>query len=143
MRRRLTIAAAAIVVVVAGGMLFVARAGDDAEPAGANETGLEAQTLSAGEIDIEIEPRQLDAQGATFEITLDTHSVELSMDLTAAELDVGGIAWPVTGWDGDGPSGHHREGELRFDAAGSPTGTARLVLAGFPEPVAVSWELNR
>jgi hypothetical protein len=65
------------------------------------------------------------------------------MDLTAAELDVGGIAWPVTGWNGDGPSGHHREGQLRFDAAGTATGTARLVLVGFPEPVAVSWELNR
>ena len=143
MRRRLTIVAAAVVMLVGGSLLLVARGGDDSQPAAANGTGLDTQTLSVGQIDIQIEPRQLDEQGAVFVVTLDTHSVELSMDLTAAELDVGGITWPVAGWDGDGPSGHHREGELRFDAAGSATGTARLVLAGLPEPVAVSWELNR
>lgn len=141
MRRRLTTAAVVIVVLVGGGLLLATRGGDDASPS-ANDTGLEAQSTSAEEIDIDIAPRQLDDQGAVFAVTLDTHSVELDMDLTEATLEVAGTAWPVAGWDGDGPSGHHREGELRFEAAGPATGTARLVLAGFSEPVEVSWELG-
>ena len=142
MRRRLIVAAVSIVVLLGGGLLLAARGGDDGESTTANNTGLQAQTLSAGEIDIEVAPLQLDQGGAAFTITLDTHTTELSMDLNAAALDVGGSSWPVTGWDGDGPSGHHREGELRFEAAGPATGMARLVLAGFSEPVEMTWELG-
>ena len=141
MRRGLTFAAVVAVVVVVGGLLLASRGGDDAA-APANDTGLDAQTVSTGEIDIEIQPSQLDDQGAEFELILDTHSVELAMDLTDATLEVAGTVWPVAGWDGDGPSGHHREGELRFEPAGPATGTARLVLAGFAEPVEVSWDLG-
>jgi hypothetical protein len=142
MRRRLSIAAIAVVVLVGGGLILATRADDGAESGAANDTGLEAQTVSAGEIDIEIEPRQLDDQGAAFELVLDTHSVELDVDLTDATLEVAGTAWRVAGWDGDDPSGHHREGELRFEPGGPATGTARLVLAGFAEPVEVTWDLG-
>ncbi len=142
MRRRLIPAAVALAAILAGGLLLASRGGDDGTPAADSGVGLETRTLSAGEIDITIEPRQIDEQGAAFAITLDTHSAELSMDLAAAELEVAGTSWPVTGWDGDGPSGHHREGELRFEAAGPATGTARLALPGFPEPVVVTWELG-
>ena len=142
MRRRLIVAAVASIVLLGGGLLLVSRGGDDRDAAADTETGLEARTVSAGEIDIEIEPRQLDDQGAAFAVTLDTHSVELSMDLSAADLEVAGTPWPIADWAGDGPGGHHREGELRFEAAGPATGTARLVLAGFAEPVAVTWELG-
>ncbi len=142
MRRRLIPAAVALAVVLAGGLLLAARGGDDGTPAADSGGGLETRELSAGEIDIRIEPRQIDDQGAAFAITLDTHSAELSMDLGAAELEVAGTSWPITGWDGDGPSGHHRQGELRFEAAGQATGTARLTLPGFPEPVEVTWELE-
>jgi hypothetical protein len=78
-------------------------------------------------------------QGAVLDVALDTHSEELSMDLDSAQLQVDGITWPITGWDGDGPGGHHREGELRFEAAGPVAGTARLALGGFGEPVDVDW----
>ncbi len=142
MRRRLIPAAVALTVLLAGGMVLATRGGDDGEPAADTIVGLETRTLSAGEIDIKLEPRRLDDQGAAFAITLDTHSTELSMDLTTAELVVAGTSWPVAGWDGDGPSGHHREGELRFGAAGPATGTVRLALPGFPEPVEITWELE-
>lgn len=142
MRRGLIPAAVALTVLLAGGMVLASRGGDDGTPVADTGAGLETRTLSAGEIDIKLEPRQLDDQGAAFAITLDTHSAELDMDLTAAELEVAGTSWPAAGWDGDGPSGHHREGELRFEAAGPATGTARLALPGFPEPVAVTWELG-
>ncbi len=141
MRRRLTLAAAGIGALV-GGLLLASCGGDDGEPAATSATGLDARSLRAGEIDITIEPRQLDDEGAVFAVTLDTHSVELSMDLAAAELSVDGTPWPVAGWAGDGPSGHHREGELRFEAAGSARGAAHVTLAGFPNPVEASWDLG-
>ncbi len=59
-----------------------------------------------------------------------------------ASTDVSGVAWPVESWSGDGPGGHHREGELRFGSGGAATGTARLALPGFPEPVEVTWDLG-
>jgi hypothetical protein len=141
MRRRLILAALGVIVVVAAGLALATRGGDD-DPAAAVEAGLEARTVSSGEIDIEIEPRQLDDERAVFAITLDTHSVELSADLTRATLEVDGISWPVEVWSGDGPGGHHREGDLRFASNGAATGTARLALQGFSEPVEVTWEIE-
>lgn len=77
--------------------------------------------------------------GAIFKITLDTHSVDLSTDLTkSASLDVGGVAWTVSGWSGDGPGGHHREGTLAFTPGGPAAGAVRLVIA-LPHPVDVAW----
>jgi hypothetical protein len=141
MRRRLIFAALGAIVVVAAGVVLATRGGDD-DPAAADEAGLEARTVNAGEIDIKIEPRQIDDQQAVFAITLDTHSVELSADLTRATLEVDGITWPVEEWSGDRPGGHHREGDLRFASKGAATGTARLALQGFSEPVEVSWEIE-
>ena len=90
-----------------------------------------------------ITPIRLDDVGAIFEIVLDTHSVELSLDMAAsASLEVDGNAWVVEGWDGSGPGGHHREGELRFTAQSSPSGTARLTIQGLPEPVEASWDIG-
>lgn len=142
MPRRLILGAVAAVVLLSGGLLLASQGGDDGEPAAGNETGLATRSVSAGEVYVKIEPRQLDDRAAVFAVTLDTHSVELSMDLTAAELEVDGMPWPVAGWDGDGPSGHHREGDLRFEAGGAAVGIARLVLPGFPEPAEVTWELE-
>jgi hypothetical protein len=104
---------------------------------------LPTRTVDAGSVDVTITPTRFDAQGATFAIVLDTHAVELSMDLAAsAVLDVDGSNWPSTGWSGDGPGGHHRTGELRFDPAGAARGTAHLTIAGFSKPVEATWELG-
>lgn len=140
MHRGVTLAAFGLVVV--GGAIFLTTQGDDQDPSvDAAGLGLETRTTSAGEIEVTIEPRQIDDRGAVFAITLDTHSVELSADLTLATLDVGGTSWPVEGWSGDGPGGH-REGELRFEATGPATGTVRLTIPELPAPVEVSWELE-
>lgn len=143
MRRRLTIAMG--VVVVAGVAVAACGGGNDDNErrASGQPTGLAERTLKAGEVDVKIEPTRLDADGATIKITLDTHSVELSMELAgSARLEVGGTAWEVAGWTGDGPGGHHREGELRFTPSGPARGSARLTLSGFPEPVEASWTLD-
>jgi len=140
MRRRLTVAVA---VVAAAGLTLAACGSGGGGRASGEATGLAERTVKAGEVDVRIAPTQLDAQGATFTIVLDTHSVELSMDLArSARLEVGGTAWDDAAWDGDGPSGHHREGELRFTASGPARGTARLTLSGFPEPVEATWDLG-
>lgn len=82
-----------------------------------------------------LEPHHLDASGAEFVVTLDTHSEELDMDLVAgARLVVDGTRWPATAWDGDGTGGHHCEGRLRFDAAGPAAGPVDMSLDGFAAP---------
>ena len=138
MRRRLILATAVALAALA---LGACGGGDDDSDNGAS-VGLAERTVKAGEVDVKVQPTQLDADGAVFKVVLDTHSVELSMDLTEARLEVGGTAWAVAGWTGDGPSGHHREGELRFTSSGPAQGTARLTLSGFPEPVDATWELG-
>lgn len=141
MRRSLILAALGVIVVAAAVAVF-AVVGREHDPTLVREGGLEARTVSSGEVDIKIEPRQLDDQQAVFAITLDTHSVELSADLSRATLEVDGITWPVEEWSGDGPGGHHREGELRFASSGTAIGTARLAFRDFPEPVEVTWEIE-
>lgn len=141
MRRGLILAALGI--IVAGGGVYLATRGGNADTSiDAAVPGLETQTVSAGKIDVKIEPAKVDDSGATFAITLDTHSVELSVDLTLATLDVDGTAWAVAGWSGDEPGGHHREGELRFEPAGPATGTLTLTIPELPEPVEVTWNLD-
>ena len=106
------------------------------------EGALPTRTVDAGLVEVSITPTRFDAQGSTFAIVLDTHAVELSMDLAAsAVLDVDGRRWPGAGWNGDGPGGHHREGELRFDPGGGARGAVRLTIAGFPKPVEVTWTI--
>lgn len=139
MRGRLILAVA---VVAIAGVALAACGGDDGNDDNAS-SGLPSRTVEAGEVDVKVEPTQLDAEGATFKIVLDTHSVELSMDIArSAQLEVGVAAWDVAAWEGDEPGGHHREGELSFTAAGPAKGTARLTLSGFSEPVEATWDLG-
>jgi hypothetical protein len=140
MRRRLILAIGGLVIIV-GGVLLATRDGDTNQPDAAADIGLETRTVTVGEVDVTIEPRQLDDRGATFHITLDTHSVELDADLTQATLRVGSADWPIDGWSGDGPGGHHREGDLRFRSAGPSAGTVTLEIPGLPEPVEATWAL--
>ena len=136
MRRRLIVLAVMLLLLFAacGG-------GDDDDKASA---GLPTRTVEAGEVEVKVEPERIDDTGAVFDITLDTHSVELATDLAReARLEVGTSTWKAVAWSGAGPSGHHREGTLRFDATGPAEGTARLVIGGLPAPVDLRWDLRR
>lgn len=104
---------------------------------------LPSRTVDAGAVEVVITPTRLDAGGATFAIVLDTHSVDLSLDLTtSAVLVVGDATWTAAEWTGSEQGGHHREGELRFDAEGPLAGTALLTISGLPSPVEVSWDVG-
>lgn len=100
------------------------------------------RTIQAGAVTVTITPERFDADGAVFSVALDTHTVELTMDLTAAQLEVDGTPWTAARWSGDGPSGHHRSGQLRFNASGTARNTATLTIPGFPAPVQASWDLT-
>ena len=110
---------------------------------GNEEAGAFAQQqVKAGSITVSITPTRLDDGGASFDVVLDTHSVELDMDLTTAVLEVDGTTWGRPRWSGDGQGGHHRSGRLDFSAAGPARGPARLALSGFPTPVEAEWDLG-
>lgn len=141
MRTRLIAIAIVIVVAVAVGVAVLGRDGESTTPE--RRSALAARTVKAGAVTVKVEPHHIDTSGAEFELTLDTHSQNLTMDLAAgAELVVGGTRWPVEGWDGDGPSGHHRAGTLRFGAGGPPTGAVEINLDGFASPVSAGWRLG-
>jgi hypothetical protein len=93
------------------------------ENAGASDSSHPAPTLAAtpqnataGAITIEAVPLATDELlDITFEITLETHSVELDFDLAElATLTIGETSFPAISWTPDAPSGHHVAGTLHF-----------------------------
>jgi hypothetical protein len=78
---------------------------------------LEAQSDQQGAITVVVKPLNLAAPGATldFEVSLDTHSVDLSMDLAqlATLTDGNGREVQATVWDAP-QGGHHVSGTLSF-----------------------------
>lgn len=80
---------------------------------------LQTQTKTEGPVTIAVTPLSLSAgQKMRFAVNLDTHSGDLSEDLTNISVlsdDEGRTYTPVS-WTGNPPGGHHREGELVFPA---------------------------
>jgi len=76
------------------------------------------QMNSEGEVTVKVSPKDLTQSAASwdFEIILNTHSVELSYDLTQTSIlrDEDGKEYRPLSWEGDPPGGHHREGLLSF-----------------------------
>ena len=104
--------------------------------------GLSGREVAAGAVTVTITPTRIDAEGAEFTVAFDTHSVDLDLDVAAnAELTVDGTDWVDPAWDGAGPGGHHRQGTIRFTAAGPSSGDAVLTIGGLDEPVTASWTL--
>jgi hypothetical protein len=137
------VAAAAAFVAVRGFMAWSDWSDTDKTSPTLATPSLAARTVDAGAVTVKIRPRQLDDEAATFAVTFDTHSVGLDLDVAHhARLVVGLATWTPATWTGDGPGGHHREGELRFSPDGPAEGTATLTIDGLPKPVAVSWDLG-
>lgn len=129
--------------VLASILLVGACSSTDGSRTAAVTSALPERTQTVGDVEVKAQPTRLDASGAAFTLTLDTHTGSLDSDLAAtATLEVGGTRWPVTGWEGDPPSGHHRTGTLRFTGAGPVSGTATLTIAGLTTPVAFTWTIG-
>jgi len=141
-RRRLIAIGAAIVVAAAAIVAFTAgrdSGGDGNGPASSFVT----RTADAGEVTVEATLQRVDAGGAVASVVFDTHAVELDLDVAAgAALTVGGLSWPTEGWEGDGPGGHHREGELRFAPGGPVAGEATLTISGLDDQVTFRWPIE-
>lgn len=121
------------------------------EPDSSSDAGL-ARSDAQGAVEFVVKPLNLGAAGATldFDVSMNTHSVDLGWDLAAQSLlttntglEVMGQSWPVG-------SGHHYEGTLSFPvltADGAPLleGAATLTLTirdtDVPERV-FTWELE-
>ena len=141
MRRRLIAVALAGIVIVAVAALVASRGGGaDDDP----DAAFAPRTQEAGEVTVEATLRRVDGAGATAALVFDTHAVDLDLDVArGAVLTVGGSTWPTDAWEGDGPGGHHRAGELRFAAGGPPEGEAVLTVTGLSEPVTFRWQVRR
>ena len=137
-------AAAAVLAVVV--LAACADNGDDDGGGGGGggaRATLATRTAEAGAVSVKMTPVRIDASGAEIKVLLDTHSVDLGLDVAAgSRLAVGGKDWGAATWSGAGPGGHHREGVLRFRASGPAAGRAELSIAGLPEPVTAAWDLG-
>jgi len=96
---------------------------------------------------VTVTPRTLaQNQAAEFDVSLNTHSVDLSQDLAAvSELrDDQGNSYAPSRWDGSPPGGHHRKGTLFFPALKASVHSVTLIIrdvAKVPER-AFSWKVQ-
>lgn len=105
-----------------------------------------AQTVEGGSVAVKVTPLQLNLTAPLeFEITMDTHSVELADDMLKAVVlrDEAGKEYAPIKWDGPGAGGHHREGKIKFAALATNPKTLTLVvknIAGVSERV-FKWDV--
>jgi hypothetical protein len=112
-------------LAIAAVMYFNGTDDDAASDAHRQPELLAARRVEAGAVTVDITRAHIGADGAEFELTFDTHSVDLDFDVAAAaRLTVDGVTRPPGTWTGTGPGGHHRQGTLRFDGAGQAPGVA-------------------
>ena len=82
---------------------------------------------------------------AGFKIRLNTHSGDLGQDLTlVAELrDDQGRSYKALEWRGSPPGGHHRSGDLRFEALHDTAREVTLIIreVGGVDERAFSWKI--
>jgi len=107
---------------------------------------LDPQTSSLSGVTVKVTPGSLAGAEWEFEVVFDTHSGELKDDLLKAAVLVADGRTPSspTGWQGDGPGGHHRKGVLRFKPpAASPASIElRLQRPGEAAPRVFRWQLR-
>jgi len=99
---------------------------------------------SQGEVAIEVTPKILEAdKEVIFQITLNTHSVELDKDLSKISKlkdDLGNEYVPVS-WSG-GVGGHHLSGDLIFPKISGQAKSVTLTISGIGESErTLQWEL--
>jgi hypothetical protein len=153
MRTRWLVTVVAIVAVAVTALVLRTAADKVASPspvspaADREEVGspaaLPPRSLTAGAVDIVIEPIRIDQTAAVFRVEMNTHSEELPADLARTSvLEVDGVEWSGVTWSGDPPGGHHRGGELTFEASGPATGSIVLSIDSFSAPVQANWTLS-
>ncbi len=118
-----------------------------AKSAGKSSSAFATKSNSGGSVDVEATPTALNVgEPMAFDIAMNTHSVDLSDDLTQMVIlrDDTGKEYKPTAWEGGEPGGHHREGTLKFAALSGKPKFVELVIKGLakiPERV-FHWDLS-
>ncbi len=106
-----------------------------------------AQSSSEQGVTVKVTAKSIGLQGSRWEfaVVLDTHSADLSDDLsqsTTLTTDDGRTFKPV-GWLGAPPGGHHREGVLAFEVPAPRPGAIELRIdrPGESAPRTFRWQL--
>jgi len=119
--------------------------------AGASAKGmvdLPAQKSAVGGVTVKIKPLDLSSEAKewVFEVVLETHTQDLSDDLTktAVMIDSTGRQAAPTKWQGDGPGGHHRKGQLYFAPLSPQPVSVELLIrrTGEAAPRKFGWKLK-
>ena len=134
-----------------GGWILAATLGGVAAPlAGLAQTSADAtasRSSSDRGVTVKVTPKLIGSLDSRWEfsIVLETHSADLSDDLTkSATLTTNdGRTLKPKGWVGAGPTGHHREGVLAFEVpAPRPTMIElRIARTGESAPRTFRWQL--
>lgn len=107
---------------------------------------LTGQTNSEGSVTVAVTPRDLSEESKiwTFEIVLDTHSVELNYNLSELSeiIDEKGNVYKPFSWQG-ASGGHHVSGILTFEATNPPPSSIVLFVreVGGVSERKFKWEL--
>ncbi len=123
-------------------------AASNAQPATSTPggAGFETKSNEGGSVTIGVTPTALETgKPIAFDIAMNTHSVDLSDDMTKITIlrDDAGKEYKPTAWDGPDGGGHHREGTLTFAALANKPKFVELVIKGLaavPERV-FKWDL--
>ena len=112
-------------------------------PAAGQPVPAATQSSVARGVTLKITPKGFSGPEWTFAVVLDTHSEDLKDDLLqTAVLVIDGREIRPIEWQGPGAGGHHREGILRFPAAGEKPDAVELRVqrAGEAVPRVFRWE---
>lgn len=105
------------------------------------------QSSSDRGVTVKVTPKLIGSPDSRWEfgVVLDTHSADLSDDLTqSATLTTGdGRTFKPVSWTGAAPGGHHREGVLAFDVPAPRPSVIELRIdrPGESEPRTFRWQL--
>lgn len=91
-----------------------------------------SQTDSQAEVTMEVTPKSLEVdKEAVFQVTLNTHSVELDKDLAQISIlmDDKGVKYQAVSWAG-GTGGHHLSGDLTFPKISDRATSVELKISG-------------
>ncbi len=99
------------------------------------------QTLISTENNVEFQVTPLSS--SEFDISINTHSVELDFDLAeiSALYDDIGNAYKPLKWEGSPPGGHHRSGILKFPQISKNAKAIKLIIIDSTERE-FSWNLR-
>jgi hypothetical protein len=107
-------------------------------------TGLSPQIKTMGAVDVEIIPISIDpSKEVVFDLSLNTHSVELNYDYTkiVTLTDEQGNTYKPIRWTG-GAGGHHLKGKLVFPPFSKQANELTLTLNGVDNKIEVfNWKL--